>query len=40
MTIDNKLYDSAWKESAVLMALFIRNKGIPVVTLAIKIKGN
>ena len=40
MTINNKLHESAWKESAVVVALFIRTKKIPVVKLAIKIKGN
>ena len=39
MTNKNKLHDSAWKESAVVMALFISTKRIPVVTLAIIIQG-
>ena len=40
MTIENKLHDSACKDSAVVMDLFIRTKGSTVVTQEIKIKGN
>ena len=40
MSIDNKIYDSAWKQSAVAMALFISTKGSTAVTPEIEIKGN
>ena len=37
---ENKLHDSAWKESAVLMDLLKRDTRSPVITLTINIQGN
>ena len=40
MTIDNKLHDRAWKESAVAMELFTKTKRSPVITSETKNQGN